>query len=49
VKANEALATYHLIPSTEVSRDYSLKPGEELTAKATSQRLRVQNGAITAI
>jgi alkaline phosphatase D len=49
VKSNEALATFHLIPSTEVSKDYSLKPGEELEAKATSQRLRVQNGAITAI
>jgi alkaline phosphatase D len=49
VKSNEALATFHLIPSTEVSKDYSLKPAEELSAKATSQRLRVQNGAITAI
>jgi alkaline phosphatase D len=49
VKADEALATFHLIPSTEVSKDYSLKPAEELTAKATSQRLRVKNGAITAI
>jgi alkaline phosphatase D len=49
VKSNEALATYHLIPSTEVSKDYSLKPAEELAAKATTQRLRVQNGAITAI
>jgi alkaline phosphatase D len=49
VKANEAVATFHLIPSTEVNKDYSLKPAEELTAKATSQRLRVQNGTITAI
>jgi alkaline phosphatase D len=47
VKPNEALASYHLIPSAEVSKDYSLKPGEELEAKATSQRLRVQNGTIT--
>jgi alkaline phosphatase D len=47
VKSNEALATYHLIPSTEVSKDYSLKPAEELTAKATRQQLRVQNNTIT--
>jgi alkaline phosphatase D len=49
VKPNEALASYHLIPSTEVVKDYSLKPAEELTAKSTTQRLRVQNGAITPI
>ena len=47
VKPNEALATYHLLPSTEVNKDYSLKPAEELTAKATSQQLRVQNNTIT--
>jgi hypothetical protein len=32
-----------------VNKDYSLKPAEELTAKSSSQRLRVQNGTITAI
>ncbi len=47
VKADEALATFHLIPSTEVSKDYSLKPAEELQKKATSQQMRVQNSAIT--
>jgi alkaline phosphatase D len=49
VNGTEALATFHLIPSTEVNKDYSLKPAEELTAKSSSQRLRVQNGTITAI
>ncbi len=47
VKPNEALATYHLIPSTEVNKDYSVKAAGALAEKATSKRLRVQNGAIT--
>ncbi|HEX8700552.1 MAG TPA: alkaline phosphatase D family protein [Myxococcaceae bacterium] len=47
VKSNEAVATYHLIPSEEVSKDYSLRSAEELTQKATRQQLRVQNGTIT--
>jgi alkaline phosphatase D len=49
VKANEALATYHLIPYTEVNKDYSLKPAEELEGKFTRQVLRVQNGTITPV
>ncbi|MDY7231786.1 alkaline phosphatase D family protein [Hyalangium rubrum] len=47
VNGTEALATYHLIPSTEVSKDYSLRAASELEAKSSSQKLRVQNGAIT--
>lgn len=49
VKANEAIATFHLIPSSEIAKDYSLRTPEELTAKFSSKRFRIQNGDITAI
>jgi alkaline phosphatase D len=48
-RANEALAAYHLIPSTEVEKDYSLRSAEELQGKFTRQTLRVQNGTITPV
>jgi alkaline phosphatase D len=49
VKANEALATFHLIPSTEVSKDYSLKPASELQRQFTSRSFRIQNDTITSL
>ncbi len=47
VKPNEAVAAFHLIPSTEVNKDYSLKPSSELEQKFTRQNVRVQDGTIT--
>nr|WP_241758663.1 alkaline phosphatase D family protein [Pyxidicoccus parkwaysis] len=47
VKKDEALATFHLVPSTEIGKDYSLRADSELAAKFTSKKLRVQNGDIT--
>jgi alkaline phosphatase D len=47
VKANEALASYHLISSKEVGFDYSLRPAESLAEKFTRRDFRVQNGTIT--
>jgi alkaline phosphatase D len=47
VQADQAVATYHLIPSTEVDKDYSKRTPEELQRKFTTQRFRVQNGDIT--
>jgi alkaline phosphatase D len=49
VKANEALASYHLISSKEVGFDYSLRAPESLAEKFTRRDFRVQNGAITAL
>ena len=46
IRADQALATYHLIPSSEIHKDYSLK-GSELRSKFTSQTFRVQGGTIT--
>ncbi len=48
VRATEAVATYHLIPSSEVHKDYSRRSASELSAQFTRQQLRVQNGKITA-
>jgi alkaline phosphatase D len=47
VKANEALASYHLIPSSEVNKDYSLRPESELQRQFTRQSFRIQNNTIT--
>ncbi|QSQ18041.1 alkaline phosphatase D family protein [Myxococcus landrumensis] len=47
LKGAEALASYHLIPSTEVVKDYSLKTDAELDARFTRVDFRVTNGAIT--
>ncbi|XXF81030.1 alkaline phosphatase D family protein [Myxococcaceae bacterium GXIMD 01537] len=44
--ADEALVTYHLIPSNEVRVDYSGQP-EALAARFTRKTLRVRDGAIT--
>ncbi len=49
VKADEAIASYHLIPSSEVHKDYSLRTASELQSKFARQALRVQNGTITAL
>ncbi|KFE67579.1 alkaline phosphatase D family protein [Hyalangium minutum] len=48
VQADQAVATYHLIPSSEIDKDYSQRTPDELQRKFTTQSLRVQNGAITA-
>jgi alkaline phosphatase D len=49
VKATEALASFHLIPSSEVHKDYSLRTDSELQGKFSRQTLRVQNGTITPV
>jgi alkaline phosphatase D len=49
VKPDQATASFHLIPSTEVHKDYSLRTPSELQSKFTRQDLRVQNGTITAL
>jgi len=47
VKPNELLATYHLIPSSEVHKDYTKRTTTELQGKFSTQTLRVQDGTIT--
>jgi len=47
VQANQVQATYHLIPASEVNKDYSKRPEADLTGKFTTRSFRVQNGAIT--
>jgi alkaline phosphatase D len=49
VKATEAVASYHLIPATEVHKDYSTRSPSELQRQFIRQDLRVQNGTITPI
>jgi alkaline phosphatase D len=49
VKSNEALATFHLIPSSEIAKDYSLRTSEELAERFTRRTFRIQNGDITAV
>jgi len=49
VKANEALASFHLIPSAEISKDYSRRADAELSAKFAQRNFRIQNGDIVAI
>ncbi|WP_370645298.1 alkaline phosphatase [Corallococcus sp. EGB] len=46
VKADETLATFHLIPAAEVAKDYSKRAGSELEAKFTSKTFRVKNSDI---
>jgi alkaline phosphatase D len=46
-RAGDALASYHLISSAEVHKDYSLRTDSELTRQFTREDYRVQNGAIT--
>ncbi len=47
LKADEALATYHLIPSSEVRKDYSLRGSTELQRQFTTQSLRITDGEIS--
>jgi alkaline phosphatase D len=47
VGADQVQATYHLIPSSEVNKDYSKRAAAELQGKFTTHAFRVQNGAIT--
>jgi alkaline phosphatase D len=46
-RPTELMATYHLIPSSEVHKDYTKRPDGELTGKFTTKTLRVQNNTIT--
>ncbi|MCY1031139.1 alkaline phosphatase D family protein [Corallococcus sp. BB11-1] len=46
VKADETLATFHLIPAGEVSKDYSKRDGSELESKFTARTFRVKNSDI---
>jgi alkaline phosphatase D len=48
IQADKATATYHLIPSSEIDKDYSKRTAEELQRKFTTSRFVVQNGDITA-
>lgn len=47
IQGGEALASYHLIPSTEVGFDYSKRPAEALEAKAFRRDFLVKAGKIT--
>ncbi len=47
VRPDQVQATFHLIPSSEVNKDYSKRADAELQGKFTTQAFRVQNGAIT--
>ncbi|MCP3058219.1 alkaline phosphatase D family protein [Myxococcus sp. K38C18041901] len=47
VKGDEALAAFHLIPSTEVTKDYSVRGATELQAQFTRVDFRVQHGTVT--
>ncbi len=47
VKADEAIATFHLIPSSEIAKDYSLREPSELEAKFISKRFRIKDNNIT--
>ncbi|QRK08097.1 alkaline phosphatase D family protein [Archangium violaceum] len=46
VRADEALATFHLIPNSEVKTNYANQP-EALAGKFTHKALRVRDGALT--
>ncbi|RKG82716.1 alkaline phosphatase D family protein [Corallococcus terminator] len=46
VKADETLATFHLIPAAEVAKDYSKRDPSELEAKFASHTFRVKNSDI---
>ncbi|WP_043709023.1 alkaline phosphatase D family protein [Corallococcus macrosporus] len=48
VGASEAKAAFHLIPSTEIAKDYSLRQPSELTAKFTRRDFVIKDGTITA-
>jgi alkaline phosphatase D len=47
VRADQVVAAYHFIPSTEVHKDYSKRSTGELVGQFTTQTVRVQNGNIT--
>jgi alkaline phosphatase D len=47
VRADQVQATFHLIPSSEVNKDYSKRADAELQGKFTTHAFRVQNGTIT--
>ncbi|MFP2932407.1 alkaline phosphatase D family protein [Pyxidicoccus sp. 3LG] len=46
VKADEAVASFHLIPSTEINKDYTLRPDAELTGKFSTKRFRIKDNEI---
>ncbi|MCP3102000.1 alkaline phosphatase D family protein [Myxococcus sp. K15C18031901] len=47
LKGAQAQASFHLIPSTEVAKDYSKRDGEELASKFTRVDFRIANEDIT--
>ncbi|MCP3163028.1 alkaline phosphatase D family protein [Myxococcus qinghaiensis] len=47
LKGSQALASYHLIPSSEVAKDYSVRADGDLAAKFTRVDFRIENGTIT--
>ncbi|EAU65369.1 alkaline phosphatase D family protein [Stigmatella aurantiaca] len=49
VRPGEALASFHLIPSSEVNKDYSLRGESELRNRFIRQDLRVQNKKISTL
>ncbi|GHG69110.1 alkaline phosphatase D family protein [Comamonas sp. JC664] len=48
VNGTEAKAAFHLIPSTEIAKDYSLRQDSELTAQFKRFNYVVRDGVITA-
>ncbi|WP_426749384.1 alkaline phosphatase D family protein [Myxococcus sp. Y35] len=48
VSGTEAKAAFHLIPSSEVAKDYSLRQPNELTEKFVRRDFVIRDGAITA-
>ncbi|MFL5344866.1 MAG: alkaline phosphatase D family protein [Hyalangium sp.] len=47
LRADQALATFHLIPSSEIHKDYSVRAEAQLKSQFSTQNFRIQNGAIT--
>jgi len=47
IQADQALATFHLISSTEVDKDYSKRTPGELQREFSTHSFRVKDGAIT--
>jgi alkaline phosphatase D len=46
-RPTEVVATYHLVPSSEVHKDYTKRTPEELQRQFITHALRVQNGVIS--
>ncbi len=47
LRADQALASFHLIPSSEIHKDYSVRTDAQLKSQFSTQNFRIQNGTIT--